>query len=86
MEVVEGQGRQKVEEYLDSLLESERVKGVAMDMHEAFCQAVRVCNLQQNPLPLSHRHMFPSLKIRAFTPEQSSRTIASQVRQPPASS
>ncbi len=36
MEVVEGQGRQKVEEYLDSLLNPERVKGVAMDMHEAF--------------------------------------------------
>ncbi len=36
MEVVEGQGRQKLEEYLDSLLNPERVKGVAMDMHEAF--------------------------------------------------
>ncbi len=36
MEVVEGQGRQKVEEYLDSLLEPERVKGVAMDRYEAF--------------------------------------------------
>ena len=36
MGVVEGQGRQKVEEYLDSLLEPERVKGVAMDRHEAF--------------------------------------------------
>jgi len=31
MEVVEGQGRQKVEEYLDSLPDSERVKGVAME-------------------------------------------------------
>ncbi len=29
MEVVEGQGRQKVEEYLDKLLHPERVKGVA---------------------------------------------------------
>ena len=43
MEVVEGQGRQKVEEYLDSLLNPERVKGVAMDMHEAFRQAVQMC-------------------------------------------
>jgi len=40
MGVVEGQGRQKVEEYLDSLPSPEMVKGVAMDMHEAFRQAV----------------------------------------------
>ena len=43
MEVVEGQGRQRVEEYLDSLSDPEMVKGVAMDMHEAFRQAVRMC-------------------------------------------
>jgi len=43
MEVVEGQGRQKVEEYLDSLHEPERIKGVAMDMHEPFRQAVQMC-------------------------------------------
>ncbi len=43
MEVVEGQGRQKVEEYLDSLLNPERVKGVAMDMHEPFRQAIQMC-------------------------------------------
>jgi len=43
MEVVEGQGRQKVEEYLDSLPDPERVKGVAMDMHEPFRQAVQMC-------------------------------------------
>jgi len=43
MEVVEGQGRQKVEEYLDSLLDPERVNGVAMDMHEPFRQAVQMC-------------------------------------------
>jgi len=43
MEVVEGQGRQRVEEYLDSLSGPEMVKGVAMDMHEAFRQAVRMC-------------------------------------------
>jgi len=43
MEVVEGQGQQKVEEYLDSLPEPVRVKGVAMDMHEPFRQAVQIC-------------------------------------------
>ncbi len=43
MEVVEGQGQQKVEEYLDRLPQPERVKGVAMDMHEAFRQAVQMC-------------------------------------------
>ena len=43
MEVVEGQGRQKVEEYLDKLPQPERVKGVAMDMHEPFRQAVQIC-------------------------------------------
>ena len=43
MEVVEGRGKQRVEEYLDSLSSPEVVKGVAMDMHEAFRQAVRMC-------------------------------------------
>lgn len=43
MEVAEGQGRRKVEDYLDSLYEPERVKGVVMDMHEPFRQAVRMC-------------------------------------------
>lgn len=43
MEVVEGKGRQKVEEYLDSLPEPEKVRGVAMDMHEPFRQAVHMC-------------------------------------------
>jgi len=43
MEVVEGQGQQKVEEYLDRLPQPERVKGVAMDMHEPFRQAVQMC-------------------------------------------
>jgi len=43
MEVVEGQGKQKVEEYLGSLLEPEKVRGVAMDMHEPFRQAVQMC-------------------------------------------
>jgi len=43
MEVVEGQGQQKVEEYLDKLPQPERVKGVAMDMHEPFRQAVQMC-------------------------------------------
>ena len=43
MEVVEGQGRQKVEEYLDKLPQPDRVRGVAMDMHEPFRQAVKMC-------------------------------------------
>ena len=43
MEVVEGQGRQKVEEYLDSLPEPERIRAVAMDMPEPFRQAVQMC-------------------------------------------
>ena len=43
MEVVEGQGQQRVEKYLGSLAEPERVKGVAMDMHEPFRQAVEMC-------------------------------------------
>ena len=43
MEVVEGRGKQRVEEYLDSLSDPGMVKGVAMDMHEAFRQAVRMC-------------------------------------------
>ena len=43
MEVVEGLGRQKVEEYLDKLPHPEKIKGVAMDMHESFRQAVQMC-------------------------------------------
>ena len=43
MEVVEGHGQQKIEEYLDKLPQPERVKGVAMDMHEPFRQAVQLC-------------------------------------------
>jgi transposase len=43
MEVVDGQGKQKVEEYLNKLPEPEKVKAVAMDMHEPFRQAVQEC-------------------------------------------
>jgi len=43
MEVVEGQGQQKVKEYLDKLTEPEKVKAVAMDMHEPFRQAIQMC-------------------------------------------
>ncbi len=42
MEVIEGHGRQKVEDYLNSLPDAGRVKAVAMDMHEPFRQAVRM--------------------------------------------
>jgi transposase len=43
MEILEGQGRQKVEKYLDKLPQPEKVRGVAMDMHEPFRQAVQMC-------------------------------------------
>jgi len=43
MKVVEGQGQQRVKEYLDKLSQPERIKAVAMDMHEPFRQAVRMC-------------------------------------------
>ncbi|MCJ7523212.1 MAG: ISL3 family transposase [Dehalococcoidia bacterium] len=43
MDVVEGQGQQRLKEYLDKLAQPERVKAVAMDMHEPFRQAVRMC-------------------------------------------
>lgn len=43
MDVVEGQGKRKVEEYLERLPEPEKVKAVAMDMHEPFRQAVQEC-------------------------------------------
>lgn len=43
MEVVEGQGRQGVEEYLGKLSQPERVRAVAMDMHEPFRQAIELC-------------------------------------------
>ena len=43
MEVVEGQGQRRLKEYLDKLAQPERVKAVAMDMHEPFRQAVRMC-------------------------------------------
>ena len=43
MEVVEGHGKQKVEEYLGKVSEPEKVKAVAMDMHEPFRQVVQEC-------------------------------------------
>jgi transposase len=43
MAVVEGQGKQKVEEYLDKLKQSDAVKAVSIDMHEPFRQAVQMC-------------------------------------------
>lgn len=46
MEVLEGQGQGKVEGYLGKLLHPESVRGVAMDMHEPFRQAVNMCLAQ----------------------------------------
>ena len=42
MAVVEGQGKQKVEAYLDKLKQPDAVKAVAMDMHDPFRQAVQM--------------------------------------------
>jgi transposase len=43
MAVLEGQGKQKLEEYLSRLPEPDGVKAVAMDMHDPFRQAVQMC-------------------------------------------
>ena len=42
-EVLARQGQEEVEGYLDKLPQLERVKGVAMDIHEPFRQAVQMC-------------------------------------------
>ena len=65
IEVVEGQGRQKVEEYLDSLSDSERIKGVAMDMHEPFRQAVRMC-LPQAKVVVDKFHTSSGISIEPW--------------------
>jgi len=62
MEVVEGQGQQKVEEYLDKLPELERVKGVAMDMHEPFRQAVQMC-LPQAKVVVDKFHLIRGISM-----------------------
>lgn len=41
--VLEGQGKQKLEEYLNRLQEPDKVRAVAMDMHDPFRQAVQMC-------------------------------------------
>ncbi len=43
MEVVEGRGCQKVQAYLESFPDPDRVKAVAMDMHEPYREAVEMC-------------------------------------------
>ena len=43
MGIIEGQGQRRVEEYLDSLPQPDKVRAVAMDMHEPFRQAVQMC-------------------------------------------
>ena len=40
MEVIEGRGQKRLEEYWDKLPSPERVKAVAIDMHEPFRQAI----------------------------------------------
>ncbi|ADJ25927.1 transposase IS204/IS1001/IS1096/IS1165 family protein [Dehalogenimonas lykanthroporepellens BL-DC-9] len=41
--VMEGKGKKNLEVYLNSLSDPERVRAVAMDMHEPFRQAVQLC-------------------------------------------
>ncbi len=40
MEVIEGRGQKRLEEYGDKLPSPERVKAVVIDMHEPFRQAI----------------------------------------------
>jgi transposase len=43
MAVVEGQGKQKVEGYLNRITQPDVVKAVVMDMHDPFRQAIQMC-------------------------------------------
>ncbi len=56
MEVVEGQGKQKVEDYLNTIAEPEKVKAVSMDMHEPFRQAVQM-SLPQAKIVVDKFHL-----------------------------
>jgi transposase len=56
MEVVAGHGKQKVEEYLNTIVEPEKVKAVSMDMHEPFRQAVEM-SLPQAEIVIDKFHV-----------------------------
>ena len=86
MEVVEGQGRQKVEEYLDSLAEPEKVRGVVMDMHEPFRQAVQMC-LPQAKVVVDKFHLIRHIngaldKVRSRLQGGSSRRKTRSIQEP----
>jgi len=77
MEVVEGQGKQKLEEYLGKLPETEKVKAVAMDMHEPFRQAVEM-SLPQAKIVVDKFHFVRHVngvidKVRSQLQEESNR-------------
>jgi len=58
-----------VEEYLDKLLQPEKVKGVTMDMHEPFRQAVQMC-LSQAKVVTDKFHLIRHITlIRGFSRE-----------------
>lgn len=56
MEVVEGHGKQKVEEYLNRITEPGKIKAVSMDMHEPFRQAVEM-SLPQAEIVIDKFHV-----------------------------
>ncbi len=56
MEVVEGRGYQKVQTYLESFPDPDRVKAVAMDMHEPYREAVQMC-LPRAKVVVDHFHV-----------------------------
>ena len=56
MEVVEGRGCQKVQTYLESFPDPDKVKGVAMDMHEPYREAVEMC-LPRAKVIVDHFHV-----------------------------
>ena len=56
MEVVEGRGCHKVQTYLESFPDPDRVRAVAMDMHEPYREAVQMC-LPRAKVVVDHFHV-----------------------------
>lgn len=56
IEVVEGRGCQKVQSYLESFPDPDKVKAVAMDMHEPYREAVEMC-LPRAKVVVDHFHV-----------------------------
>ncbi len=55
-EVVEGRGCRKVQAYLESFPDPDRVRAVAMDMHEPYREAVQMC-LPRAKVVVDHFHV-----------------------------